>query len=68
MFPKFDLPSNRDYKCLTLDVIASTVFSMDTDVFNETDSIFLKKLDYLISHISPASRSIWEKMGAVLSG
>ncbi len=34
-------------KCLTLDVIASTVFSYKTDIFSDHDSMFLKKLNEL---------------------
>ena len=33
-----------DMKRLTLDVIASVVYSYDSDVFNEEDNVFLQKL------------------------
>ena len=51
-----------DVKRLTLDVIASTVFSYDTDVFNEENNIFLQKLielfkNFDLKQISPILKS-----------
>ncbi len=39
-------------KCLTLDVIASTVFSYKTDIFAESDSVFLQKLNELFDSLN----------------
>ncbi len=48
----------RDWKRLTLDVIASTVFSYDTDVFNEQDNIFLNKLIELFRQFDLTQTSV----------
>ncbi len=48
---QFDI--SAEWKKLTLDVIASTVFSYDTDVFNSTDNIFLQKLAELFKVFKP---------------
>ena len=53
-----DFDISEDLKCLTLDVIASTVFSFDTDVFTKSDSIFLKKLTELFNGINPEKMTL----------
>ncbi len=35
---------SRDFKCLTVDVITSCVFSYDTNVFGEKDNVFMRTL------------------------
>ncbi len=51
-----------DFKCLTLDVIATTVFSYDTNVFNTTDNIFIKKLEHLIAGFDFDKQPFGDKM------
>ncbi len=46
---------------LTLDVIASTVFSYDTDVFNQDDNIFLKKLIETFQGLDPKQARAYDK-------
>ena len=47
-----------DFKLLTLDVIASTVFSYDTEVFKTEDSIFYKKLKVAFDSVDPLRMSL----------
>ena len=49
--PDFDI--REDFKCLSLDVMASTAFSYDTDIFNTNNSIFIKKFNLVFDNIDP---------------
>ena len=51
-----------DVKRLTLDVIASTVFSYDTDVFNEDDNIFLLKMIEMFKTLDPKQSPLYIKL------
>ena len=57
---EFDI--SKDLKCLTLDIIASTVFSYDTDIFNTENSIFIQKLNQVFSNLNPEKTSVWKKL------
>ena len=57
---EFDI--SKDLKCLTLDVIASTVFSYDTDIFNTESSIFIQKLNQVFNNLNPEKISVWQKL------
>ncbi len=57
-----DFDVYEDWKCLTLDVITSIVFSYDTDVFNSKDSIFLKKLRELFDNLDPRKMSFVKRL------
>ena len=64
---------NFDYTCafsdvkrLTLDVIASTVFSYDTDVFNEDDNIFLLKMIDMFKRLDPKQSPLYSKFRTIL--
>ncbi len=58
----------RDFKCLTLDVIASTVFSYDTDVFNKDESVFLEKLTVVFNSFDPALTDTIGKLRLLVAG
>ena len=49
--PDFDI--REDFKCLSLDVTASTAFSYDTDIFNTKNSIFIKQFNLVFDNIDP---------------
>ena len=61
LMEKFEYRANKnndfnimdDIKLLTLDVIASTVFSYETEVFKTEDSIFFEKLKLVFDHLDP---------------
>ena len=55
-----------DVKRLTLDVIASTVFSYDTDVFNEDDNVFLQQLIQIFKNLDPKQASLHMKLKILL--
>ena len=55
-----------DVKRLTLDVIASTVFSYDTDVFNEDDNIFLLKMIDMFKKLDPKQAPLYSKLRTIL--
>ena len=57
-----DFDISEDFKCLTLDVIASTVFSYDTDIFNTKDSIFIEKLNFVFESINSETMSLQRKL------
>ena len=57
-----DFDISEDLKCLTLDVIASTVFSYDTDIFNTERNIFLQKLNQVFNNLNPEKMSPWRKL------
>ena len=57
-----DFDISEDFKCLTLDVIASTVFSYDTDIFNTKDSIFIEKLNFVFDSINSETMSLQRKL------
>ena len=61
-----DFDISEDFKCLTLDVIASTVFSYDTDIFNTKDSIFLKKLNFVFASINSETMSLGRKLSVAI--
>ena len=48
-----DFDIQEDFKCLSLDVVASTAFSYDTDIFNTKNSIFIKQFDLVFDNIDP---------------
>ena len=58
----------KDFKCFTLDVIASTVFSYDTDVFNATvdDNPFLKHIQKIFDDVNPDKMSFLRKAEILL--
>ena len=66
LMDKFDYRANKnndfdifeDFKLLTLDVIASTVFSYDTEVFKKDGSVFYKKLDLFFHNLDPKRMSL----------
>ena len=53
-----------DLQCLTLDVIASTVFSLDTDIFNTTvdDNPFLHHIQDIFDFVNPDKTSMFQKV------
>ena len=57
-----DFDISEDLKCLTLDVIASTVFSYDTHIFNTESSIFLQKLNQVFNNLNSGKMSLWRKL------
>ena len=57
-----DFDISEDLKCLTLDVIASTIFSYDTDIFNTESNIFLQKLNQVFNNLNPEKLSLWRKL------
>ena len=54
----YDFNIYDDFKLLTLDVIASTVFSFDTEVFKMEDSIFYEKLTLAFDFLDPQRMSV----------
>ena len=54
----------KDFKCFTLDVIASTVFSYDTDIFNAAidDNPFLKHIQKIFDDFNPDKRSFFKRL------
>ena len=48
-----DFDIREDFKCLSMDVVASTAFSYDTDVFNTKNSIFMKQFDLVFDNLDP---------------
>ncbi len=61
---EFDI--SEDFKCLTLDVIATTAFSYHTDIFNTKESIFLKKLSLIFDNINPEKMPLSMKITLLL--
>ena len=57
----------RDVQRLTLDVIASTVFSYDTDVFNKDDSVFLKYLQRVFRNLDMATADLQVKIEVLIA-
>ena len=57
----------RDVQRLTLDVIASTVFSYDTDVFHQDDSIFLKHLQRVFRNLDMATADLQVKIEVLIA-
>ena len=58
--------TSSDVRRLTLDVIASTVFSYDTDVFNEDDNIFLLKMIDMFKKLDPKQAPLYSKLRTIL--
>ena len=58
----------KDFKCFTLDVIASTVFSYDTDIFNAAidHNPFLKHNQKIFDDLNPDKWSFLRKAEALL--
>ena len=57
----------RDVQRLTLDVIASSVFSYDTDVFNKDDNVFLKHLHRVFRNFDMASADLQVKIEVLIA-
>ena len=55
-----------DVKRLTLDVIASTVFSYDSDVFTEEDNVFLQQLIQIFKNLDPKQATLYMKLKLLL--
>ena len=53
-----DFDVREDFKCLSLDVVASTAFSYDIDIFNTKNSIFIKQFDLVFDNLVP-DRLFW---------
>ena len=58
----------KDFKCFTLGVIASTVFSYDTDIFNATvdDNPFMKHIQKILDDENPDKMSFFTKVKILL--
>ena len=52
----------EDFGCLTADIIASTVLSYDSDVFNASDSIFMRKLKFFFDGLDPNRMKLTKKL------
>ena len=52
---------------MTLDVIASSVFSYDTDVFNKDDNVFLKHLHRVFRNFDTASADLQVKIEVLIA-